>query len=220
MKNDFWRTWKLLLLAGIGIFVIIVLLAIGITAKFSFQNIKTDPYDFISRFFSQWSPALSAAGTLIAATLAGTSIYWSVMEARHSREKEDKELVRSLWNEVLWNSDEVALKIEVLGNLENEATANQKDITNLQRYLAKPLETRAFESLRNSARLRLLGEAQERTYSLYRLITWYNRVVILSGYSPMTMLKEIDECLKELRERLKSEPEYLRHTASTSVNSS
>jgi DNA-binding transcriptional regulator of glucitol operon len=60
---------------AIGAFVAIVIVAVGVSARFSLSNITADPYQFITDFFNQWSPALGAAGTLIVATLALLA-YW------------------------------------------------------------------------------------------------------------------------------------------------
>ena len=57
-----------------GTFVATVIVAVGITARFNLSNIIAAPYQFIEDFFINWSPALSAFGTIIVAILAFLAI--------------------------------------------------------------------------------------------------------------------------------------------------
>jgi hypothetical protein len=60
---------------ALGVFVIIVFFAVGVSAEFNFETIKANPYQFIRDFFYQWSPALAAATTIGIAILAFLAIY-------------------------------------------------------------------------------------------------------------------------------------------------
>ncbi len=93
---------KLALIGGV-VFLAIVVLALCISAKFSLTNIIKDPYVFISSFFSQWSPALSALGVIIASILALIAIY----EGRRSQRIDL--LDQQLSKVEMWASDNVEI---------------------------------------------------------------------------------------------------------------
>lgn len=61
---------KKYLFIAIGVFLIVVIVMVGISTRFNLSNVTADPYAFIEDFFTRWSPALSAVGTLIVAILA------------------------------------------------------------------------------------------------------------------------------------------------------
>lgn len=88
---------------AIDAFLLIVLLAVGASARFSFSNIMANPYQFIEDFFEQWSPALSAAGTVIVAALALISLY----ESRRSQEKERGRAIHALHDEIHSNLTDI-----------------------------------------------------------------------------------------------------------------
>ncbi len=99
------------ILIGVGIFLLLVFLALGISTRFEFSTIvdePNDPYQFIEDFFDQWSPALSAAGAVIVAVIALVAIY----EGRRTHRQTIRE---RLFTEIKeWAEDERALLYAIL----------------------------------------------------------------------------------------------------------
>lgn len=59
---------------AIAVFIILVLAAGFVTVQLNPSLLTTNFYEFIDRYFTQWSPALGAAGTFIAAMIAVAAI--------------------------------------------------------------------------------------------------------------------------------------------------
>ena len=101
---------KKLSLIGGGLLLAIVALAVCISAKFSLSNITSNPYAFITSFFSQWSPALSAAGTLIVAFIA----YLAIHENRRRQEQEERQYIRAVYDEIFSNHECIYIYLETV----------------------------------------------------------------------------------------------------------
>jgi hypothetical protein len=130
---------KKYLYISIGVFLLIVFLAAGITAEFRLSNITSDVYDYIEKFFSQWSLALSAAGTIILAISVFFYIYenrrsqkLALFEARSSKLEEwasyNSDLIYQLTKEFI-RSEESSTAIK---QLESEKKALQDEKRRLQ----------------------------------------------------------------------------------------
>ena len=56
----------------IGVLVVLLILAIALSAEFSLTNITSDPSGFIIKFMEIWAPAAGAIGTIVVALVS----YW------------------------------------------------------------------------------------------------------------------------------------------------
>jgi hypothetical protein len=62
---------------AIGVFVVLIIVAGFVTAKLNPSLLTTNFYEFIDKYFVQWSPALGATGTVFATIIAVTAIFES-----------------------------------------------------------------------------------------------------------------------------------------------
>jgi len=192
---------------GIGVFILIVLLAIGISAKFTFSNITSNPYMFIENFFSQWSSALSAAGTLIVALLA----VWAIYESHRSQERERERAIHALHDEIHWNiSDVITLRFQI-----SEWSKKLEEFSTVITENApfQPIDTAVFDSMKNSGQLHWLREMRMDIVFCYKLIRMYNQD---AGFEPrqvelLANLQEtLDKAIRALEGSFTFLPRYLK----------
>ena len=154
-----------LLWVALGFFLAIVLVAIGISARFTLSNITANPYGFIEDFFSQWSPALSAAGAIIVAIMA----LWAIYESRRAQEREKEQALCALHDEIYSNSRVVAAT--VFGISVEEALAKEGGTKKADMDMPYQLiETSAFDAMKNAGQLNWLVDTRENIVDFYSLI--------------------------------------------------
>lgn len=205
---------KKYLFVAIGAFLVIVTLAVGISARFNLSNITADPYVFIENFFSQWSLALSAAGTIILAL----SVFFFIYENRRREEREKEQAIHALHDEIHWNLRPViTLRFdisEMLRYIEEHHTAPSGPPP------FELLDTRVFDDMRSQGQLHLLEDLRMDIVFCYTLIRKYN---MDREYKPnhlklLTELhKRLDKAIRALEAKFKFLPRYVKYKDSESV---
>jgi hypothetical protein len=193
--------------AAIGTFVAVVLLAIGISARFSLSNIISEPYLFIEKFFDQWSPALSAAGTVILAI----SVFCFIYESRRHEEQEAKQTIYALHDELFWNLNNIiTLRLQISERLKymEEHRVAPSDLAPFEL-----LDTRVFDDMRSRGQLHLLEDMRMNIIPCYKLIRDYNldrqfkpnHVELLS-----TLHDWLDKGIRDLERKFRFLPHYIK----------
>ena len=166
------------------LFFIIVALAVGLSAKFDFSNFSSDPYKFIEDFFAQWSPALGAFGTMLAASLAATAVYHSFKTKQETYEDE----IRALHDEIKSNYEQmrVLLKVatDVIDEMVKESKKERKDIveiafgsSTISRYV-ELFRMKAYLNIIESGHFTKLGISKHNVSFIYDKIDCTKRGVI------------------------------------------
>lgn len=203
---------KKYLYIGIGVFLLLIFLAAGITAEFKLSNITDDVYGYIEKLFSQWSLALSATGTVILAL----SVFFFIYENRRREEKEKQQAIHALHDEIHWNLRPViTLRFdisEMLGYIEEHHT------TPAGPHPFEFLDTRVFDDMRSRGQLHSLEDIRMDVYFSYTLIKKYN---MDREYKPehlelLTQLHErLDKVIRALEANFKFLPHYMREKSET-----
>lgn len=198
---------KKYVLIAVAAFLVVAILAIGISAEFSLTNIIADPYRFIEDFFAHWSPALSAAGTIIVAALAILSIY----QSRRNEEKQGEQVIHALHDEIHSNlTDIIGLRFQISEKFRREA---ESSMVNTEDAPFQSVDTTVFDSMKNAGQLHRLGDMQMKVVFCYKLIKRYN---LDGGFKPYqlqllgTVNEELDKVMKDLEANLKFLPRYLK----------
>lgn len=207
---------KKAVIIAITAFVIIVVLAIGLSARFSFSNIVDDPYTFIEKFFSQWSLALSAAGTIILAI----SVFAFIYENRRREEQEKQQTIHAIHNEIHWNLRPIiTLRFGI-----SEWQKRVKEPTTVStatKVLFQPIQTRVFDDMRSRGQLHWLEELRMDVVFCYSLIDSYN---FDGQFKPshlelLTKLHErLDKTIRALEAKFKFLPRYVRYEDTEGTN--
>jgi hypothetical protein len=136
---------KKYILIAVGTFLVIVALAVCVSARFTFSNITVAPYAFIETFFSQWSPTLSVIGTFIIAILAFLAIY-------------DNRRIQRL-----------AINNQYLSNVEEWVRTNLDMLTRINKtFMLLAPESKRKKTLENENNIL---EAEERTLKEQKVLT-------------------------------------------------
>jgi len=191
-----------LMLGAIIAFVVMVTLAIGISARFSVSNIVSEPYFFVEQFFNQWSPALSAFGTIILAISVFSFIYVS---QRHE-EREEKQAIHALHDEILWNLNNII-------TLRFQISEWQKHIQEKHTITPGPfelLDTRVFDDLKSRGQLHLLEDIRMDTIFCYKLIRDYNMDTEFQR-NHLKLLSILNDCLDQVIKNLERKFKFLPH---------
>lgn len=203
---------KKYLYIGIIVFLFIVFLAAGITAEFKLSNITSDVYGYIEKLFSQWSLALSAAGTIILAL----SVFFFIYENRHREEKEKRKAIHALHDEILWNLNNIiTLRFRISEMLryikEHRTTPSEPAPFEL-------LDARVFDNMRSQGQLHLLEDMRMDIVPCYKLIRDYN----MDGcYEPnhlnllATLHEWLDKAIRDLEAKFTFLPHYVRERSET-----
>ena len=193
---------------AIGVFFLIVFLAVAVSARFSLSNIMANPYQFIEDFFEQWSPALSAAGTIIVAALAFLSLY----ENRRSQERERESAIHALHDEIRSNltdisrlSSQISDRISEVEKLPLEALPSDLDYD----MPFHPIDTAVFDNMKNAGQLHWLQNIRMEIVTCYKAIQTYNRDAGFKPHHP-DLLTGLDETLKEALSDLETNFKFLR----------
>jgi len=192
---------------GIGIFFVIVLLAVCISARFSLTNITADPYKFIEGFFDRWSPALAAAGTIIVAVLAGLSFY----ESRRSEERDREQAIHALHDEIHSNlTDIIGLRFRISEQLR---VMDEHRVVDPESMPFQLVDTAVFDSMKNHGQLHWLQEMRMNVIFCYKVIQGYNQAGVFKPHH-LDILATINDCMKEairaLEAKFKFLPRYVR----------
>jgi hypothetical protein len=196
---------------AIGAFFLIVLLTVGVSARFSLSNIVANPYQFIEDFFEQWSPALSAAGTIIVAALALLSLH----ESRRSQERERERAIHALHDEIHSNlTDIITLRYQISDRITKvEKLPLESFPSDLDYHMPfHPIDTAVFDSMRNAGQLHWLGHIRMDIVTCYKAIQTYNRD---AGFKPhhldllATLYEVLRKALSDIETNFKFLPRYL-----------
>ncbi|MDD5500740.1 MAG: hypothetical protein PHH57_03525 [Candidatus Omnitrophica bacterium] len=198
------------------VFLVIVALAVCVSARFSLSNITSDPYVFISAFFNQWSLALSAAGTIILAVSVFTFIY----ENRRGEEREKQQVIHALHNEIHWNLRPIiTLRFDIS---EYSKRVKESDLIPTETEgLYRHIETRVFDNMRSQGQLHLLEEVRMDVVYCYSLIDIYNwdRRFKFEHLKILTELHErLDKTIRELESKFKFLPKYVNYRDPEGIN--
>lgn len=198
---------KKYLFIAIGVFLAIVALAVGVSARFDLSNITADPYGFIENFFNQWSPALGAASTIILVV----TVFWTIYESRRSRDREKGQVIHALHDEIHSNlTDIIRLRFQI-----SERVRKDDDImVRLDEVLPFQLiDTSVFDSMKNGGQLHWLEDIRMHIIFCYKLIKQYNQDATFQPYH-LELLANIydglDKTLRELEAKFKFLPHYIK----------
>jgi len=205
---------KKILYIGACIFLLIVLGAIYVTMQLNPSLITSNPYQFIERFFSQWSLALSAAGTIILAL----SLFFNIYENRRREELQNRQAIHALHNEIHWNLRPIiTLRFDISEMLRY---VDEHHVMPSEPAPFQLLETRVFDEMRSKGQLHLLESLRMDVVFCYGLIDMYNRD---GCFKPkhleiLTMLYErLDKVIRSLEAKFKFLPRYVKYEDSESI---
>jgi len=192
---------------AIGMFVTVVIVAIGISARFSLSNITADPYAFIENFFNQWSPALGAASTIILVL----TIFWNIHDSRCREERGKQQVVHALHDEIRSNMNDIArLRFQI-----SERVRKDDDImVRLDEVLPfQPIDTAVFDSMKNGGQLHWLEDMRMHVIFCYKLTKQYNQDATFKPYH-LELLANIyeglDKAIRDLEAKFRFLPHYLK----------
>ena len=204
---------KKYLYIGIGLFLLIVVLAVGITAEFKLSNITDDVYAFIDEFFSRWSLALSAAGTII----LGLLVFFNVYEGRRREEKEKEQAIHALHEEIhSILTDFIEIRFGISRRLEEHGEVAFKGLSRpMQEYFFPQIDTFVFDNMKNAGQLHWLQDMRMDVVFCYRLIRMYNRGAVsdipnldLLIPLPTKIYERLEKAIRDLEAKFKFLPHY------------
>lgn len=201
---------KKYLYMGIGVFLLIVFLTVCITAEFKLSHITSDIYAFIEKFFSQWSLALSAAGTVILAL----SVFFFIYENRRREEREKEQAIHGLHDEIHWNLTHIiGLRFQISEGL--------KYID--ERRIVPPapfefIETRVFDDMRSRGQLHWLENIRMDIIFCYKLTREYNMDRGYKSYhleALATLYERLERVIRNLEAKFEFLPHYIKEKRET-----
>ena len=202
---------KRVVIIACSVFLVIVALAVCVSARFSLSNITSDPYAFILNFFDQWSLALSAAGTIILAI----SVFAFIYENRRGEEREKQQVIHALHNEIHWNLRPIiTLRFNISEWSQRSNGIFIETIATEPEGLYRPLETRVFDDMRSRGQLHWLEELRMDVIFCYSLIDIYN---LDRHFKPghLELLADLygrlDKAIRALEANFKFLPQYVRY---------
>lgn len=189
-------------------FFLLVLAAVYITDKLNPSFITTAPYQFIEKFFSQWSLALSAAGTIILALM----LFFNIYENRRREELQNRQAIYALHDEIHWNMRPIiTIRFDISERL---SYINEHHVKPSEPAPFQLLETRVFDELRNQGQLHLLESLRMDAVFCYGIIDTYNRD---GRFKPnhleilTTLHERLDKLIRNLEANFKFLPKYVRY---------
>jgi uncharacterized membrane protein len=202
---------KKYLYIAIGILVVLLILAIVVSAEFSLTQITSDPYGFIVSFLELWAPAVGAIGTVIVAIV----IFLVLNYIRRNQEREKEQSIYALHDEIDINlSIIMPLRHRIEKTLEPYSTEIRLGLTPQDRQLLfENLDTTVFDNMKNAGNLRWLDSIRIGIISCYTIIKRYNRDQSFQESHP-ALLGEIQTQLQLLQRELEDTfpflPQYTR----------
>lgn len=197
---------------AIGAFLVIVILTIGISAKFSLLNITANPYQFIEDFFNQWSPALGAASTVILAVL----VLWTMYDNRRSQEREKERAIHALHDEIHSNLiDIIRLRFRISEKVKQETDTG---LIFTQDQPFQVIDTAVFDSMKNGGQLHWLRDIRMHVIFCYKLIKQYNQDAAFKPYHLellATAYEGLGKATRDLEKNFNFLPHYLKETGET-----
>ena len=188
--------------------LLVLSLAVAVSARFNLSNITSDPYEFIVNFLELWAPALSAVGTIVVAILIVLILY----HVRRSQEQEKEQHIRALHDEIDINlSTIVPLRYRIDKTLEPYSTEIRLGLSmEDRRALFEHIDTAVFEDIKNSGNLHWLDFMRMEIISCYRLIRTYNLDGSFEESHPK-LLNEIQKHLERSQKNLEDHFHFLPH---------
>jgi hypothetical protein len=189
-----------------GALVVLFLLAIALSAKFSLTNITADPYGFITKFLEIWAPAAGAIGTIIVAIV----IIFLLSYIRQTQEKEREQSINALHDEIDINLSMIkTLRHRIENTLEPYSTEFNLGLTAQDRNLLfENIDTTVFDNMKNAGNLRWLNMARRDVISCYTLIKHYNSAQRYQESHPQLLSKIITQ-LQRAQKKLEDTFEFL-----------
>jgi len=153
--------------------VVLLALAVALSAEFSLNNITSDPYVFIVKFLELWAPALGAIGTVIVAIV----IILVLNYIRQNQEREKEQSIQALHDEININLSIIKPLIHrIEKTLEPYSTEARLGLLAQDRQsLFEHIDTTVFDNIKNGGNLRWFDSTRSDIISCYTLIKRYNR---------------------------------------------
>ena len=189
-----------------AVIVLLLVLAIAVSAEFRFSNITSDPYVFIVKFLELWAPAIGAIGTIIVAIV----IIIVLNYIRRSQEREKEQSIHALHDEININLSVIKpLRHRIETTLEPYSTEARLGLLEQDRQsLFETIDTTVFDNIKNSGNLRWLDSARTNTISCYTLIKRYNRDQYYQESHP-SLLGKIFSQLQNVQKNLEDTFDFL-----------
>ncbi len=152
--------------------VLLLVLAVALSAEFSLTNITSDPSGFILKFMEIWAPAAGAIGTVIVALV----IIFVLNYIRRSQEREKEQSIYALHDEIDINMSIIKpLRHRIENTLEPYSTEIRLGLSEQdRRLLFENIDTTVFDNMKNAGNLRWLDSTRPDIISCYTLIKRYN----------------------------------------------
>jgi hypothetical protein len=190
------------------ILVLLLSLAIALSAEFSLTKITSDPYGFLVDFLGLWAPAVGAIGTVIVAIVIILVLYY----IRQSQEREKEQSIHALHDEIDINlSIIMPLRHRIEETLEPYSTEIRFGLSEQdRRLLFESMDTAVFDNMKNIGNLRWLGSMRMDIISCYTLIKRYNSARSFQENHP-SLLGQIHKQLQHAQINLEKTFSFLPH---------
>jgi|GEM_PF-6142306 len=152
--------------------VVLLALAVAVSAEFNFTNITSDPSGFILKFMETWAPAAGAVGTIIVAIV----IIFVLNYIRRIQVREKEQSIYALHDEIDINMSIIKPLLHRIENtLEPYSTEIRLGLSDQDRQLLfESIDTTVFDNMKNAGYLRWLDSTRKDIISCYTLIKRYN----------------------------------------------
>ena len=199
---------KKIIYISAGVFLLIILAAGYVTDQLNPSLITANFYQFIEKYFSQWSLALSAAGTIILALM----LFFNIFENRRREELQNRQAIHALHNEIHWNIlSIIPLRLAISAQIKY---MEEHNITPSGKTPFQILETRVFNELRSQGQLHLFENLRMDAVLCYEVIDIYNRdkrfkpnhIEILA-----TLYERLDKLIRDLEIKFNYLPKYMKY---------
>ncbi len=152
--------------------VLLLVLAVALSAEFSLTNITSDTSGFILKFMEIWAPAAGAVGTVIVAVV----IIFVLNYIRRSQEREKEQSIYALHDEIDINMSVIKpLRHRIENTLEPYSTEIRLGLSEQdRRLLFENIDTTVFDNMKNAGNLRWLDSTRPDIIACYTLIKRYN----------------------------------------------
>jgi hypothetical protein len=199
----------------ITVFVLLLLLAVALSAEFSFSKITSDPYQFVVTFLELWAPAVGAIGTIVVAIV----IILVLNYIRLNQEREKEQSIYALHDEIDINlSVIVPLRHRIDETIKPYSTEIRLGLTPEDRHmLFERIDTTVFDNMKNAGNLRWLDTMRIEIISCYTLIKRYNSDQSFhEGHPPLLnqMQKQLQHTQRNLEKTFRFLPHYTREKRS------